>query len=159
MNQPSEVFEHIMSKTSKAGATPAILALEDGTVFRGFSCGAPGEASGEICFNTGLVGYLEVITDPSYAGQIVTMTYPQIGNYGVNEGDSQAAEVALRGLVVRDLCTHPSNWRSAESLPTFLKEHGVVAIEGSTPARSYVTCANKARCARCSPRSIWMRPA
>lgn len=119
-----------MSKTSKAGATPAILALEDGTVFRGFSCGAPGEVSGEICFNTGLVGYLEVITDPSYAGQIVTMTYPQIGNYGVNEDDSQAAEVALRGLVVRDLCTHPSNWRSAESLPKFLKEHGVVAIEG-----------------------------
>ena len=119
-----------MSKTSKAGAPPAILALEDGTVFRGFSCGAPGEVSGEICFNTGLVGYLEVITDPSYAGQIVTMTYPQIGNYGVNESDRQAAEVALRGLVVRDLCTHPSNWRSTESLPSFLKEQGVVAIEG-----------------------------
>ena len=86
--------------------------------------------SGELCFNTGLVGYLEVITDPSYAGQIVTMTYPQIGNYGVNEDDVQASEIALRGLVVRDMCTHPSNWRSVESLPEFLKQHGVVAIEG-----------------------------
>ena len=86
--------------------------------------------SGELCFNTGLVGYLEVITDPSYAGQIVTMTYPQIGNYGVNEDDVQASEIALRGLVVRDMCTHPSNWRSAESLPEFLRKRGVVAIEG-----------------------------
>ena len=85
--------------------------------------------SGELCFNTGLVGYLEVITDPSYAGQIVTMTYPQIGNYGVNEDDVQASEIALRGLVVRDMCTHPSNWRSAESLPEFLRKRGVVAID------------------------------
>lgn len=130
MNQPSTVLEHILSNTSKAGVRPAVLALEDGTVFRGFSCGAPGETSGEICFNTGLVGYLEVITDPSYAGQIVCMTYPQIGNYGVNEDDTQAPQVALRGLVVRDMCAHPSNWRSHESLPDFLREHDVVAIEG-----------------------------
>lgn len=130
MNQPSAVLEHILSNTSKAGVQPAVLALEDGTVFRGFSCGAPGETSGEICFNTGLVGYLEVITDPSYAGQIVCMTYPQIGNYGVNEDDTQAPQVALRGLVVRDMCAHPSNWRSHESLPDFLREHDVVAIEG-----------------------------
>lgn len=130
MNQPSAVLEHILSNTSKAGVRPAVLALEDGTVFRGFSCGAPGETSGEICFNTGLVGYLEVITDPSYAGQIVCMTYPQIGNYGVNEDDTQAPQVALRGLVVRDMCAHPSNWRSHESLPNFLREHDVVAIEG-----------------------------
>lgn len=130
MNQPSAVLEHILSNTSKAGVRPAVLALEDGTVFRGFSCGAPGETSGEICFNTGLVGYLEVITDPSYAGQIVCMTYPQIGNYGVNEDDTQAPQVALRGLVVRDMCAHPSNWRSHESLPDFLREHDVVAIEG-----------------------------
>lgn len=130
MNQPSTVLEHILSNTSKAGAQPAVLALEDGTVFRGFSCGAPGETSGEICFNTGLVGYLEVITDPSYAGQIVCMTYPQIGNYGVNEDDAQAPQVALRGLVVRDMRAHPSNWRSHESLPDFLREHDVVAIEG-----------------------------
>lgn len=130
MNQPSAVLEHILSNTSKAGVRPAVLALEDGAVFRGFSCGAPGETSGEICFNTGLVGYLEVITDPSYAGQIVCMTYPQIGNYGVNEDDTQAPQVALRGLVVRDMCAHPSNWRSHESLPDFLREHDVVAIEG-----------------------------
>lgn len=130
MNQPSTVLEHILSNTSKAGVRPAVLALEDGTVFRGFSCGVPGETSGEICFNTGLVGYLEVITDPSYAGQIVCMTYPQIGNYGVNEDDTQAPQVALRGLVVRDMCAHPSNWRSHESLPDFLREHDVVAIEG-----------------------------
>ena len=130
MNEPSAVFEHILSNTSKAGADPAILALEDGTVFRGFSCGTPGETSGEICFNTGLVGYLEVVTDPSYAGQIVTMTYPQIGNYGVNLDDVQASEVALRGLVVRDMCETPSNWRSSETLPAFLREKGVVAIEG-----------------------------
>lgn len=130
MNQPSTVFEHILNNTSKAGAEPAVLVLEDGTVFRGFSCGASGETSGEICFNTGLVGYLEVVSDPSYAGQIVCMTYPQIGNYGVNEDDAQASQVALRGLVVHDMCTHPSNWRSHESLPDFLREHQVVAIEG-----------------------------
>ncbi len=130
MNQSSAVLEHILSNTSKAGVQPAVLALEDGTVFRGFSCGAPGETSGEICFNTGLVGYLEVITDPSYAGQIVCMTYPQIGNYGVNEDDAQAPQIALQGLVVRDMCAHPSNWRSHESLPDFLREHDVVAIEG-----------------------------
>lgn len=130
MNQPSTVFEHILSNTSKAGAQPAILALEDGTVFRGFSCGASGETSGEICFNTGLVGYLEVVSDPSYAGQIVCMTYPQIGNYGVNEDDVQAPQVALRGLVVRDMCAQPSNWRSHGSLSDFLRKHDVVAIEG-----------------------------
>ncbi len=130
MNRPSTVFEHILSNTSKAGARPAVLALEDGTIFRGFSCGAPGETSGEICFNTGLVGYLEVVTDPSYAGQIVCMTYPQIGNYGVNADDAQAPHVALRGLVVRDMCTHPSNWRSNRSLPDFLREQDVIAIEG-----------------------------
>ena len=80
MITPSAASEHILNKTSKASAQPALLALEDGSCYRGFSCGAPGEVSGELCFNTGLVGYLEVITDPSYAGQIVTMTYPQIGN-------------------------------------------------------------------------------
>lgn len=130
MNQPSAVFEHILNNTSKTNTQPAILALEDGSVYRGFSCGAPGEVSGEICFNTGLVGYLEVITDPSYAGQIVTMTYPQIGNYGVNLDDTQASQVALRGLVVRDMCTRPSNWRSTESLPHFLAQRDIVAIEG-----------------------------
>ena len=83
-----------------------------------------------ICFNTSLEGYLEVITDPSYAGQIVTMTYPQIGNYGVNLDDTQSTRPALRGLVVHDMCRTPSNWRSSMSLPEFLERENIVAIEG-----------------------------
>ncbi|MDR0500485.1 MAG: glutamine-hydrolyzing carbamoyl-phosphate synthase small subunit [Coriobacteriales bacterium] len=102
--------------------------LEDGTVFKGKSCGAAGEAYGELCFNTSLVGYLEVISDPSYAGQIVTMTYPQIGNYGVSRADLQREKLALSGLVVRDICYTPSNFRSELSLPDFLVAEGVVAI-------------------------------
>ena len=78
-----------------------MLVLEDGAVFAGTSCGAPGEAFGEICFNTSLEGYLEIVTDPSYAGQIVVLTYPQVGNYGVNADDTQAQHPALRALVVR----------------------------------------------------------
>jgi carbamoyl-phosphate synthase small subunit len=108
----------------------AALVLEDGSAFLGYSCGAPGEAFGEVCFNTSLVGYLEVLSDPSYAGQIITMTYPQIGNYGVARVDLQRDELALRGLVVRDICSTPSNFRSDISLPDFLREQGVVAIEG-----------------------------
>ncbi len=126
----SELSQQILSKTSKGARKPALLVLEDGTAFEGASCAADGEATGEICFNTSLEGYLEVITDPSYAGQIVTMTYPQIGNYGVNADDMQRETPALRGLVVRDMCETPSNWRSSESLPCFLKRNGVVAIEG-----------------------------
>jgi carbamoyl-phosphate synthase small subunit len=108
---------------------PALLVLEDGTVFRGVSCGAEGETFGEVCFNTSLVGYQEIISDPSYAGQIVTMTYPHIGNYGVDAADMQSDALALRGLVVRSLCTAPSNFRSERSLSTFLTERGIVAIE------------------------------
>jgi carbamoyl-phosphate synthase small subunit len=104
--------------------------LEDGSFFEGTSCGATGEAFGEICFNTSMVGYLEVISDPSYAGQIITMTYPQIGNYGVARADLQRDTLALRGLVVRDMCRTPSNFRSECSLPDFLSSQGVVAIEG-----------------------------
>ncbi len=126
----SELSQSILEKTSKGKRSPALLVLEDGTAFTGLACGAPGETFGEVCFNTSLEGYLEVITDPSYAGQIITMTYPQIGNYGVNRDDVQRDELALRGLVVRDLCETPSNWRSTVSLPAFLKENGVVAIEG-----------------------------
>lgn len=122
--------EKLLAGTSKPHMISAVLMLEDGTCFKGTSCGAPGEAFGEICFNTSLEGYLEVITDPSYAGQIVTMTYPQIGNYGLTPDDAQAARCALRGLVVRDMCYAPSNWRSTKSLPAFLQENGIVAIEG-----------------------------
>lgn len=126
----SEISDKLLRGTTKPVPTPALLMLEDGTCFAGTSCGAMGESFGEICFNTSLEGYLEVLTDPSYAGQIVTMTYPQIGNYGVNPEDAQAVRPALRGLVVRDLCATPSNWRSALSLPEFLEQHGIVAIEG-----------------------------
>ncbi|WP_302936407.1 glutamine-hydrolyzing carbamoyl-phosphate synthase small subunit [uncultured Senegalimassilia sp.] len=122
--------QQLLSGTSKAAGAPAALALEDGAVFYGTACAAAGEAFGEICFNTSLEGYLEVATDPSYAGQIITMTYPQIGNYGVNPEDAQSAAPALRGLVVRDMCTTPSNWRRKLSLPEFLRQHNVVAIEG-----------------------------
>lgn len=116
-----------MSSCKKA---PALLVLEDGTIFSGTACGAAGETYGEICFNTSLVGYQEVISDPSYAGQIITMTYPQIGNYGVNQADMQRDTLALRGLVVHDMCYHPSNFRSEMSLPELLCERGIVAIEG-----------------------------
>ncbi|RDB62301.1 carbamoyl-phosphate synthase small subunit [Gordonibacter sp. 28C] len=126
----SEIANKLLEGTSKPTPAPAALVLEDGAVFRGTACAAPGEVYGEICFNTSLEGYLEVITDPSYAGQICALTYPQIGNYGVNPEDAQADQPALRGLVVRDMCAAPSNWRSAMSLPDYLREHGVVAVEG-----------------------------
>ncbi|NPD30331.1 glutamine-hydrolyzing carbamoyl-phosphate synthase small subunit [Eggerthellaceae bacterium zg-1084] len=126
----SILSQQLLQHTTKPASSGAILALEDGTVFQGMSCGAEGEAFGEICFNTSLEGYLEVITDPSYAGQIVTLTYPQVGNYGVNQGDCQADRPALRGLVVRDMCHAPSNWRSEASLPDYLRSQGVIAIEG-----------------------------
>ncbi len=109
---------------------PALLALEDGTVFEGWACGAPGEADGEVVFNTSMTGYQEVLTDPSYAGQIVTMTMPHIGNYGVNGADMESRGIFARGFVVREMCSEPSNWRSEESLPGFLARHGIVAIEG-----------------------------
>lgn len=112
------------------GRSAAALVLEDGTAFIGRACGAAGEVFGEICFNTSMVGYQEVISDPSYAGQIITMTYPQIGNYGVNRADLQCDTLHLRGLVVRDMCYTPSNFRSEMSLPDFLAQENIVAIEG-----------------------------
>ncbi len=108
----------------------AILLLEDGTSFMGYSCGAEKEVFGEICFNTSLTGYQEVASDPSYAGQIITMTYPQIGNYGVNAEDMQSRNLFCKGFVVRDMCNKPSNFRSTTSLPEFFKKSGLVAIEG-----------------------------
>ena len=108
----------------------ALLALEDGTVFEGRSCGAAGETFGEVVFNTSMVGYQEIVSDPSYAGQIVTFTYPQVGNYGVNAIDMQRDVLHLRGVVVHDMCYTPSNWQCVQSFPNFLEERGVVAIEG-----------------------------
>ena len=111
-------------------ASTCMLVLEDGTSFTGISCGASGEVFGELCFNTSMVGYQEIISDPSYAGQIITMTYPQIGNYGCNDAAMQADDLALRGLVVHDMCYHPSSHLSQESLPALLQRKGVVAIMG-----------------------------
>ena len=108
----------------------AVLALEDGTIFEGSSFGAEGEVIGEIVFNTGMTGYQEVLTDPSYCGQIVTMTYPLIGNYGVNIEDVESARPQVKGFVVREMCKTPSNWRSLETLSEYLQRHGIIGIEG-----------------------------
>ncbi len=108
----------------------AILALEDGRYFEGESFGAPGTCSGEACFNTSMTGYQEVLTDPSYRGQIVTMTYPMIGNYGINGLDPESSQPHVRGFVIEELCTVPSNWRSTQTLDTYLKEHGIQGIQG-----------------------------
>ena len=109
---------------------PAILVLEDGTVFEGESVGAPGLSVGEVVFNTALTGYQEVLTDPSYARQMVTLTYPHIGNTGMTDQDDEASKVWSAGLIVRDVPRRPSNWRSQVSLPEWLKARGVVAIAG-----------------------------
>lgn len=109
---------------------PALLALEDGTLFRGLACGDEGTSAGEAVFNTSMCGYQEVLTDPSYAGQIVTMTQPHIGNYGVNAADMESRGTFVRGFVVREMSRIASNWRSEETLRAFLERLGVVAIEG-----------------------------
>jgi len=109
---------------------PAILALEDGRVFRGRSWAAEGEAHGEMVFNTSMTGYQEVLTDPSYAGQIVCMTYPLIGNYGVNSEDEESNRPWVEGFVVREASRVSSNWRSEESLDAYLKRWNIVALEG-----------------------------
>src|SRR3954453_21045541 len=102
----------------------AILALEDGRQFIGESFGAPGTTVGEAVFNTGMTGYQEVLTDPSYRGQIVAMTYPEIGNYGVNPDDMESERAQVAGFVMRNCCEPPSNFRAAESLPAFLARSG-----------------------------------
>ncbi len=106
----------------------ALLALEDGTLFEGRSFGRPGEVTGEVVFNTALCGYQEVLTDPSYAGQIVTMTYPHIGNYGVNREDVESARPQVAGFVVREASTVVSSWRASGELDRYLDEHGIVGI-------------------------------
>ncbi|MBN2468472.1 MAG: glutamine-hydrolyzing carbamoyl-phosphate synthase small subunit [Deltaproteobacteria bacterium] len=111
-------------------AKKAVLYLEDGRTFRGESFGAEGEAIGEVVFNTSMTGYQEVLTDPSYKGQIVTMTYPLIGNYGINEEDNESARPQAEGFVVREYSPYPSNWRCRKNLHDFLQEYGVVGIQG-----------------------------
>ena len=109
---------------------PALLALADGSVFRGVAIGAAGSACGEVVFNTALTGYQEILTDPSYCRQIVTLTYPHIGNVGANDEDNEAPQVFAAGLVVRDLSRHCSSFRSQQTLDEFLKARGVVGIAG-----------------------------
>ena len=107
---------------------PALLALEDGSIFRGVAIGAPGEAVGEVVFNTALTGYQEILTDPSYAEQIVTLTYPHIGNVGVNEEDAESDRVWAKGLIIRDLTMVVSSFRAEKSLPDYLKDNNIVGI-------------------------------
>ena len=108
--------------------TPAMLVLADGTVFRGISIGAPGQTVGEVVFNTSMTGYQEILTDPSYTKQIVTLTYPHIGNTGVNAEDVESGKVYASGLIIRDLPLVNSNWRSEQTLSEYLTANGVVAI-------------------------------
>ncbi|HXR92382.1 MAG TPA: glutamine-hydrolyzing carbamoyl-phosphate synthase small subunit [Steroidobacteraceae bacterium] len=111
-------------------SVPAVLALADGTIFRGQSIGAKGNTTGEVVFNTALTGYQEILTDPSYARQIVTLTCPHIGNTGTTPEDLESAQIFAAGLIIRDLPILPSNWRLNESLPEFLERGRVVAIAG-----------------------------
>ena len=107
---------------------PAILALEDGSVFKGLSIGADGQSSGEVVFNTAMTGYQEILTDPSYCQQMVTLTYPHIGNTGTNPEDGESTQVWAAGLIIRDLPLRASNWRMTETLPEYLRRNSVVAI-------------------------------
>jgi carbamoyl-phosphate synthase small subunit len=109
---------------------PAILALADGTLFRGQAIGASGASAGEVVFNTAMTGYQEILTDPSYAGQIVTLTYPHVGNTGINGEDVESRQIHAAGLVIRDLPRVASNWRSTQDLSSYLREAGVLGICG-----------------------------
>ena len=107
----------------------AILVLENGTVFTGSSFGFEGETIGEVCFNTGMTGYQEILTDPSYCGQLITMTYPHIGNYGINPEDVESNKVQAAGFIVREETVIPSNFRSTQSLGDYLREQKIVGIQ------------------------------
>ncbi|MBW4619078.1 MAG: glutamine-hydrolyzing carbamoyl-phosphate synthase small subunit [Cyanosarcina radialis HA8281-LM2] len=113
-----------------SGSTPALLVLADGTSYRGWSFGALGTTIGEVVFNTGMTGYQEVLTDPSYCGQIVTFTYPELGNTGVNSEDEESKCPQVKGAIARNICQQPSNWRSTQSLPDYLKQHKIPGIYG-----------------------------
>ena len=110
--------------------TPAILALADGSIFNGFSIGAAGHATGEVVFNTSMTGYQEILTDPSYSHQIVTLTYPHIGNTGVNAEDVESSKIHAAGLIIKDLPLLVSNFRATQSLSAYLQSENIVAIAG-----------------------------
>lgn len=113
-----------------SGSKPALLVLADGTAFKGWSFGASGTTIGEVVFNTGMTGYQEVVTDPSYRGQIVTFTYPELGNTGVNPDDEESSQPHVKGVIARNVCFRASNWRSTQSFPDYLKEHQIPGIYG-----------------------------
>jgi carbamoyl-phosphate synthase small subunit len=115
---------------SLISAQPALLVLVDGTTYRGWSFGAPGTVIGEVVFNTGMTGYQEVLTDPSYCGQMVTFTYPELGNTGVNSEDEESAKPQVKGVIARNICHRPSNWRSQQSLSDYLIQHNIPGIYG-----------------------------
>src|SRR5512145_2506469 len=108
----------------------AILALADGRFFEGASFGAEGEAIGEVVFNTSMTGYQEILTDPSYEGQLVAMTYPEIGNVGVNPEDVESRKPFVNGFIVKNYTARPSNWRAAQPLHEYMKDHGIIGIQG-----------------------------
>jgi carbamoyl-phosphate synthase small subunit len=120
----------LLTPMSISSHLPALLALEDGRVFKGFSFGALGTSTGEVCFNTSMSGYQEILTDPSYRGQIVAMTYPEIGNYGVNDMDQESDSSHVRGFVVEMQSDVASNWRSQSRLQEYLQKNGIVAVSG-----------------------------
>jgi carbamoyl-phosphate synthase small subunit len=113
-----------------SGAKPALLVLADGTAYPGYSFGASGTTIGEVVFNTGMTGYQEVLTDPSYRGQMITFTYPELGNTGINPEDEESARPQVKGCIARNISARPSNWRSTQSLQDYLKQHGVLGIYG-----------------------------
>ncbi len=119
-----------MLEPRRAVRKPALLVLADGTTFSGYSFGAEGTTIGEVVFNTGMTGYQEVMTDPSYCGQIVTFTYPELGNTGINALDTESERPQISGVIARNISRIPSNWRSTQPLPEYLAEHNVVAIYG-----------------------------
>ncbi|NJM99095.1 MAG: glutamine-hydrolyzing carbamoyl-phosphate synthase small subunit [Phormidesmis sp. RL_2_1] len=111
-------------------AQPALLVLEDGSIYRGWSFGATGTTMGEVVFNTGMTGYQEVLTDPSYCGQMVTFTYPELGNTGINPEDEESCRPYVKGAIAKNICERPSNWRSTQSLSDYLKQHNIPGIYG-----------------------------
>jgi carbamoyl-phosphate synthase small subunit len=124
--------EKIMSvvMTVNTNRQPALLVLADGTAYHGWSFGANGTAIGEVVFNTGMTGYQEVLTDPSYSGQLVTFTYPELGNTGVNPEDEESTRPYVKAAIARNISSRPSNWRSTQSLPDYLKKHQIPGIYG-----------------------------
>jgi carbamoyl-phosphate synthase small subunit len=120
----------MITSTLDSNVLDAVLILEDGRIFWGKSFGAFGETIGEVVFNTSMCGYQEIMTDPSYCGQMVIMTYPQIGNYGINDLDVESNRPYIEGLIVKEYCSVPSNWRKTETLDAYMKSNGIVGIQG-----------------------------